>query len=58
VAIYDAVYAAGMTFPFPQRDVHLISPPSSTEKVSSGDPFPISKKSERASARLFAVAKL
>jgi small-conductance mechanosensitive channel len=24
VAIYDAVYAAGMTFPFPQRDVHMI----------------------------------
>ena len=24
VAVYDAVYAAGMTFPFPQRDVHLL----------------------------------
>ncbi len=24
VAIYDAVYAAGMAFPFPQRDVHII----------------------------------
>jgi len=24
VAIYDAVYAAGMTFPFPQRDVHIV----------------------------------
>jgi small-conductance mechanosensitive channel len=24
VAIYDAVYAVGMTFPFPQRDVHII----------------------------------
>jgi potassium efflux system protein len=23
VAVYDAVYAAGLTFPFPQRDVHL-----------------------------------
>jgi potassium efflux system protein len=23
VAVYDAVYAAGITFPFPQRDVHL-----------------------------------
>ncbi len=25
VAIYDAVYAAGMSFPFPQRDVHVLS---------------------------------
>ena len=25
VAIYDAVYAAGISFPFPQRDVRLIS---------------------------------
>lgn len=25
VAVYDAVYAAGMTFPFPQRDVHIVS---------------------------------
>lgn len=25
VAIYDAVYDAGMAFPFPQRDVHLVS---------------------------------
>jgi potassium efflux system protein len=24
VAVYDAVYKAGMTFPFPQRDVHLL----------------------------------
>jgi small-conductance mechanosensitive channel len=24
VAVYDAVYAAGMSFSFPQRDVHLI----------------------------------
>jgi small-conductance mechanosensitive channel len=24
MAVYDAVYAAGMTFPFPQRDVHII----------------------------------
>ena len=24
VAIYDAIYAAGMSFPFPQRDVRLI----------------------------------
>ena len=25
VAVYDAVYEAGMSFPFPQRDVHIIS---------------------------------
>ncbi len=25
VAVYDAVYAAGMSFPFPQRDVHIVS---------------------------------
>jgi small-conductance mechanosensitive channel len=25
VAVYDAVYAAGMTFPFPQRDIHIVS---------------------------------
>jgi hypothetical protein len=24
VAIYDAIYTAGMTFPFPRRDVHLV----------------------------------
>jgi small-conductance mechanosensitive channel len=27
VAIYDAVQSAGMSFPFPQRDVHLIRDP-------------------------------
>jgi small-conductance mechanosensitive channel len=25
VAVYDAVYAAGMSFPFPQRDLHIVS---------------------------------
>lgn len=24
VAVYDAVYAAGMTFPFPQREVRVL----------------------------------
>jgi small-conductance mechanosensitive channel len=24
VAVYDAVYTAGMSFPFPQRDVHVL----------------------------------
>jgi X-X-X-Leu-X-X-Gly heptad repeat protein len=31
VAVYDAVCAAGMTFPFPQRDVHIIQE-AKTEK--------------------------
>ena len=25
VAIYDAVYAAGMSFPFPQREIRMLS---------------------------------
>ena len=25
VAIYDAIYAAGMSFPFPQREVRVLS---------------------------------
>jgi small-conductance mechanosensitive channel len=25
VAIYDAVYAAGMSFPFPQREIRVLS---------------------------------
>jgi small-conductance mechanosensitive channel len=25
IAIYDAIYAAGMSFPFPQREVRLLS---------------------------------
>jgi small-conductance mechanosensitive channel len=41
VAIYDAVYAAGMSFPFPQRDVHIVSDNDSKSTiaptVSSGD---------------------
>jgi potassium-dependent mechanosensitive channel len=39
VALYDAVYAAGMTFPFPQREVRLLSDVD-TEKnpsVSKGE---------------------
>jgi len=28
VAVYDAVLEAGMTFPFPQRDVHLLKEPA------------------------------
>jgi small-conductance mechanosensitive channel len=38
VALYDAVYAAGMTFPFPQREVRLLRDPDagSTPAPSAG----------------------
>jgi small-conductance mechanosensitive channel len=46
VAVYDAVYGAGMTFPFPQRDVHLHdSAANSTD--SPVEPFVPRKKSDR-----------
>ncbi|MCX5904063.1 MAG: mechanosensitive ion channel [Proteobacteria bacterium] len=32
MAVYDAVYAAGMTFPFPQRDVRLIQGSKTAKK--------------------------
>jgi potassium efflux system protein len=32
VALYDAVYAAGMTFPFPQREVRLLRDPEAGSK--------------------------
>lgn len=39
-AIYDAVYAAGMSFPFPQREVRLLSdptpPPAGVADVDTG----------------------
>jgi potassium efflux system protein len=35
VALYDAVHAAGMTFPFPQREVRLLSDSDSGSKASS-----------------------
>jgi small-conductance mechanosensitive channel len=38
VAIYDAVYAAGMSFPFPQRDVHIINDSTAASAVIAGDP--------------------
>ena len=38
VAIYDAVYAAGMTFPFPQRDVNIINYSTAASAVIAGDP--------------------
>jgi potassium-dependent mechanosensitive channel len=34
VAVYDAVYAAGMTFPFPQRDVHIVSHDDSKSTIA------------------------
>jgi potassium efflux system protein len=40
VAVYDAVYAAGMSFPFPQRDVHIVSDNDSkaaTTPANGGD---------------------
>jgi small-conductance mechanosensitive channel len=51
VAVYDAVYAAGMTFPFPQRDVHLISASAAGDRDSSVEPFSVSKKSDPRSTR-------
>jgi small-conductance mechanosensitive channel len=38
VAVYDAVYAAGMTFSFPQRDVHIINDSTAASAVIAGDP--------------------
>jgi potassium-dependent mechanosensitive channel len=35
VAIYDAVYAAGISFPFPQRDVHVLSDHDAAPAVPS-----------------------
>jgi len=37
VAVYDAVYAAGMTFPFPQREVRLLSDPAARQPVAGPD---------------------
>jgi potassium-dependent mechanosensitive channel len=41
VAIYDAVYAAGMTFPFAQREVRMLSDHDATSEVS---PAAVEKK--------------
>jgi len=32
------VYAAGMSFPFPQRDVHIINDSTAASAVIAGDP--------------------
>jgi potassium efflux system protein len=37
VAVYDAVYAAGMSFPFPQREVRLLSDPNAAPAAPSSD---------------------
>jgi hypothetical protein len=37
VAVYGAVYAAGMTFPFPQREVRLLSDPAARQPVADPD---------------------
>jgi small-conductance mechanosensitive channel len=36
VAIYEAVYAAGLSFPFPQREVHVIPDHNATVATVSG----------------------
>jgi small-conductance mechanosensitive channel len=36
-AVYDAVYAAGISFPFPQRDVHLIGNSQSESPAELGN---------------------
>lgn len=37
VAVYDAVYAAGMSFPYPQREVRVLSDHDAAPAVSSSD---------------------
>ena len=37
-AVYDAVYAAGMSFPFPQREVRLLSDPVASPAAPGSDP--------------------
>jgi potassium-dependent mechanosensitive channel len=47
VAIYDAVYAAGMSFPFPQRDVHVLSDNDSKSTMAPVVPAnDVNKKTE------------
>jgi small-conductance mechanosensitive channel len=43
-AVYDAVIAAGLSFPFPQREVRLVSDDGSKEKNSSNELFAAPKK--------------
>ena len=37
VAIYDAIYAAGMSFPFPQREVRVLSDHDAAPAVPSSN---------------------
>jgi small-conductance mechanosensitive channel len=45
VAVYDAVYAAGMTFPFPQREVRLLHDAEDAAAIAPGN---TARKTERA----------
>jgi small-conductance mechanosensitive channel len=36
VAVYDAVYAAGMTFPFPQREIRLLHDAEGATAIAPG----------------------
>jgi potassium efflux system protein len=47
VAIYDAVYAAGMSFPFPQREVRLLGDPELKSTIDTA--IPVAKSSQRES---------
>jgi potassium efflux system protein len=33
-AVYDAVYAAGLSFPFPQREVRVLGEPAAEKRVA------------------------
>ena len=47
VAVFDAVKAAGMSFPFPPREVRLLHDGAANEKDTSEDPFDKAKKGDR-----------
>jgi X-X-X-Leu-X-X-Gly heptad repeat protein len=47
VAVYDALYAAGITIPFPQRDVHVVRDSAANEKNSPVEAFGRAKKGDR-----------
>jgi small-conductance mechanosensitive channel len=46
-AVYDAVQAAGMSFPYPQRDVHVVRDSAANEKNSPVEAFSRAKKGDR-----------
>jgi potassium-dependent mechanosensitive channel len=39
-AVYDAVYAAGLSFPFPQREVRMVAGEAAAESTRPPDPIP------------------